>query len=160
LLGEIVFPANESNQILKKSQINVLTDDNRLDGLEIEAWPNWEEEFENEFKKPCLDLEVKYQKPKKIKEKPRTLTDILLTIYDCWNLTVQVYLRQNYPNKYALTVGQRNSASSDKPDVSLLDLSDLNSQVLAIEMLTDTESNVSYKSKSNCAKRVRLFTVY
>jgi hypothetical protein len=37
LLGEIVFPANESNQN------QPLMDDNRLDGLEIEDWPNWEE---------------------------------------------------------------------------------------------------------------------
>jgi hypothetical protein len=59
LLDEIVFEPSD----LKPSQHSI--DDNRLGGIEIEDWPNWKEEFEHEFKKPCLDLEVKYKKPTK-----------------------------------------------------------------------------------------------
>jgi hypothetical protein len=43
LFGELVFPASESNPTQHSN------DDNCLDGLEIENWPNWVEEFENEF---------------------------------------------------------------------------------------------------------------
>jgi hypothetical protein len=101
-----------------------------------------------------LDLGVKYEKPQKIKRQLSTFYDIFLTIYDYWNQTAQVYLRQNYSDKYSLTVGRRNCASSDKPDLSLFDLSDLNSPIFAIEIKRTDAENAPNTAKSNCAKKV------
>jgi hypothetical protein len=155
LLGEIAFPVSESDP----SQHSI--DDRCLDGLEIEDWPNWTLEFEREFEKPRLDLEAKYEKPTKLKRQPIDEHGaIFRTINDCWDLTVQVYLDQNYPGKYYLTLKQQNCGSSDHPDASLIDLSDITSHILTIEIKqTDTE-NASNTIESNCAKKVRLFCFY